>query len=81
MTQSLNASEKESVELIWTLNLTKSEKRAVAYVMIDLAKADGKITVEESLLFEKMQQIIGISSDEIREALSMSAIDCFLLLN
>ena len=27
MTQSLNASEKESVELIWTLNLTKSEKK------------------------------------------------------
>ena len=48
--------------------------------MIDLAKADGKITVEESLLFEKMQQIIGISSDEIREALSMSAIDCLSII-
>jgi uncharacterized tellurite resistance protein B-like protein len=76
MTQKFSTSGNEANKIVWALNATLLEKKAIAFILIDIAKADGKISIEENNLFNKLQQFIGISYSECKEALSMDIIDC-----
>ena len=62
------------------LNLTTEQKKALAKVIIDIARADVKISRNEEEYLSQVRKLIDISLEEMKEAMDMSVTSCLLIL-
>ena len=62
------------------LEFTPLQKKAISKVLLDIVNADSRITVGEVKYFEKLQETLDISKEDIEEAKYMSVIGCLSII-
>jgi uncharacterized tellurite resistance protein B-like protein len=62
------------------LNLTTDQKKALAKVLTDIARADVAITKNEEQYLSQIRKFIELSLEDMKEAMDMSVTSCLLIL-
>jgi len=62
------------------LNLSKSEKKAVARILLDIAFADNVLTKEETAFLVIVANALEISVDEVKASTKMSVTKCISII-